>query len=248
MKVVLLFALIACVYGKCNVSPARWCDSVEIAKSCGVESACKAYFQGRVNAKPVNVTLYYESLCPFCREFISDQLYPTWKSFMSSGIMTVDIVPYGNAQEVEVSSGYYNYTCQHGPMECTGNFIENCILKEKKYVSNDYLPVIYCMEKADDPVAAAEKCVTDAKMDWKKIDTCAKGKEGNSLMHRSALITGALNPPHKYVPWIVINGVHTEAMQQEAQSDLAKVVCSTYTGVKPKECNQRNEKVCVRAR
>ena len=243
MKLLLLAVFVTCVYGSCRISPAHWCDSVEIARSCDVEEACHDYLQPQAKAMPVNVTLYYESLCPFCRQFISEQLYPTWKTFQSTGIMFVDIIPYGNAEEVEISTGYYNYTCQHGPSECTGNLIENCILKYQKYVTDAYLPIVYCMESANDPIAAAEKCVTQGMMDWKTIDTCSDGKEGNGLMHEAAMITGKLDPPHKYVPWITINGMHTESMQQEAQSNLAKVLCDTYTGEKPEECKHVHDNI-----
>lgn len=44
----------------------------------------------------VSVILYYESLCPDCREFITQQLFPTWT--MLQDIMAVTLVPYGNAK------------------------------------------------------------------------------------------------------------------------------------------------------
>lgn len=47
-------------------------------------------------ADPIEVGLYYESLCPGCRMFLTQELLPTW--VMLSDIMTVDLVPYGNAQ------------------------------------------------------------------------------------------------------------------------------------------------------
>ena len=244
MKLIILFvSLFVSVYARCKIPPRHWCDTLEIAQSCGVEVACKSFLLPQADAKPVNVTLYMESLCPDCINFMKEQFYPTWVKFKSTGIMHVDVIPYGNAHEVEISAGYYNYTCQHGPMECTGNLIENCILKYQKYDANAYMPILHCIESAKDPIAAAEKCVTDAMMDWTVIDTCARGKEGNALMHQAALITDALQPPHTYVPWVTFNGVHTEKMQQEAQKNMGKLLCDTYTGVKPSECHTKQGKL-----
>ena len=37
--------------------------------------------------------------------------------------------------------------------------------------------------------------------------TCAKGDQGNKYEHMMAVLTGQLNPPHQYVPWVTLNGV-----------------------------------------
>ena len=76
-----------------------------------------------------------------------------------------------------------------------------------------------------------------------------QGPLGNALLHKFALATEGLNPPHTYVPWIVIDGDSSEVtlcreiilnmllfrqliefstlqdMQARARDDLKKVIC-----------------------
>ena len=73
----------------------------------------------------VNFTLYYETLCPDCREFVSTQL---WSAFQSVGsIMNLTLVPYGNAKETyRQETKLWQFSCQHGSEECWGNLLHSC--------------------------------------------------------------------------------------------------------------------------
>ena len=187
-------------------------------------------------ANPVNVTLYYESLCGGCQYFIQHQYYPAFQNI--SSIMNVGLVPYGNAEEKK-KDGKWVFTCQHGKEECIGNLIETCAIHLYPNV-NDYFPFIHCIETSGKiPRKAAPSCAQKFKLDYSKIESCANGDLGNNLEHEMALKTEALDPDHTYVPWITINGVHTEKLQNQAEDNLIKLICKTYEGSpKPQACQE----------
>jgi hypothetical protein len=67
---------------------------------CQLLHACSASYKSKAPS-PIKIDLYYEGLCPGCREFISDQLWPTWNKLGAEDneIMEVGLFPYGNAHE-----------------------------------------------------------------------------------------------------------------------------------------------------
>lgn len=188
----------------------------------------------------VSLALYFESLCPDCQLFIRKQLYPTYLKV--GEILNLTLVPYGNAEERR-SGDKWVFECQHGPKECQGNLIETCAIALLKNISVSF-PFIHCFEenteKSEDPQPAeiAEKCAKSLGIDYSPIGTCVSDLQGNSLEHQMAVKTNALEPQHQYVPWVTLNGKHTEKLQREAEKNLLKLVCKYYTGPKPSACEQ----------
>ncbi|KAG7256455.1 hypothetical protein CRUP_008334 [Coryphaenoides rupestris] len=220
----------------CASSPSQWCSSVDAAIQCGVLKQClEANFtraHRHRDAQPVQLDLYYESLCPACRAFLTQMLFPTL--VMLPDILNVTLVPYGNAKE-RFDGNRYVFTCQHGEEECLGNMIETCLLN---LAGSSAFQVIYCMESSTDVVKSAESCLKLYKptLEWGKVMSCVSGDQGNKLMHQNALQTDALKPPHYFVPWVTINGEHTDDLQKKAMQGLLPLVCSLYQGTKPDAC------------
>ena len=64
---------------------------------CQVTEACRetVWFSATRDGAAVPLALYYETLCPDCKNFIQTQLWPAYQKVGS--IMNVTLVPYGNA-------------------------------------------------------------------------------------------------------------------------------------------------------
>jgi len=195
----------------------------------------------------VVVSLYYESLCPYCKSWISDELIPTYEKLQN--YMTVEFVPYGNAQQQE-DGDTWTFTCQHGPRECTGNIQQSCLLK---YVTDpdEFIYVIHCIEDSDIITSKdnIEKCLKDhSGATDETIDTiiqCAASEEGTQLHHEMGVVTDNLKPKHEYVPWVTFNHVHSENSDTEdCQFDLFRCLCRDYLPDVPECITYKKKNVC----
>ncbi|XP_040946699.1 gamma-interferon-responsive lysosomal thiol protein isoform X3 [Gossypium hirsutum] len=80
--------------------------------------------QSHIKPKKVHLSLYYESLCPYCRSFIVSQLVKVFNTDLLN-IINLRLVPWGNAQYVKPKK---TIICQHGEDECYLNTIHACAI------------------------------------------------------------------------------------------------------------------------
>jgi interferon gamma-inducible protein 30 len=185
------------------------------------------------NTDRVKFGLYYETLCPDCQGFVRNQMYPVFGQL--ADIIDLQLVPYGNARAKQVGD-HWEFTCQHGQDECEGNLIQTCSINVLKNMTVIF-PFISCMEMSDSlPSKSGPACAKKLGIDYSTIKSCADGPLGNQLEHEMAVLTGKLDPPHQFVPWVTLNGVHTDEIQHAAENNLKKLICDTYKGPKPDVC------------
>merc|ERR1711936_105733 len=186
----------------------------------------------------VKLSLYYESLCPYCKKFISEQLGPTFGQFEK--YLEVILNPSGNAHMKQDSeTGQYQFNCQHGPKECQGSIIEGCLINKM----SDMSPVatIACIESSDPSnPKTTQKCMQSTDVTsptFDEIQQCANGEEGNKIFAQLGKETSQLKPRHKYVPWIIFNdGTWDEDLQNEATINLPATLCRHFLRGVP-ECS-----------
>lgn len=194
--------------------------------------AITAFSWRPANGEALNLTLYYEGLCPDCHEFILGQLWPTFGKLEE--YLELDLVPFGNAH-MKVSNGTITFDCQHGPDECFVNEVQTCAVK---YVhpQRKLLDFVACMLRQDDPTQAGEPCARKVGMDWAVLDRCSRGPEGTQLLYEMGKRTREHQPPIEYVPYVEINGYHNETMQNMVEEDLFHFVCKLSEPSPPKVC------------
>lgn len=174
----------------------------------------------------VQVRFLMESLCVDCKRFMVEQLFPTY-GLLGDTVMDLKVFPFGNA---ELSASAKTVTCQHGLAECDANSFEQCAIHIYPYAPR-YLPFLFCLDTSlpmgysDDifPRSVFADCARRSALDFDSIAACHDNPEQSWRLQKQA--AKATPKEHSYVPWVMINGVHTF---DEEKDSLLHVVCKIY--------------------
>ncbi|XP_077560574.1 gamma-interferon-inducible lysosomal thiol reductase-like [Haemaphysalis longicornis] len=187
-----------------------------------------------VVGKNVNLTVYYEGLCPDCYDFMLHQLLPTYTKLEDH--INLDLLPFGKAH-MKVSNGTITFQCQHGPGECYVNKVQTCAVK---YVhpTRKLVTFVVCMFSQEHPVKAGPKCAQKAETDWGVLDRCSRGPEGIQLLSEMGKRTLGHKPDINFVPYVDVNGFHNETVQDLAMQDLFRLTCEFLEPQPPRVCKR----------
>ncbi|XP_062210933.1 gamma-interferon-responsive lysosomal thiol protein-like [Phragmites australis] len=176
----------------------------------------------------VGVALYYESLCPYSARFVVNYLAKVFEDGLLSAIDLM-LVPYGNARVATDGK----ISCQHGPYECLLNTVEACAIDAWPEL-NKHFGFIYCVEDlvVKHQYREWKSCFQKLGLDPKPVTECYKSEHGHNLELKYANQTDALEPPHRYVPWVVVDGKPL----LEDYENLEAYICKAYKGSPPKVC------------
>ncbi|XP_075636230.1 gamma-interferon-responsive lysosomal thiol protein [Castanea sativa] len=174
------------------------------------------------DSQKVSVGLYYESLCPYSANFIINYLDKLFETDLIS-IVDLKLVPWGNAK----LRGNNTFDCQHGPYECLLNTVEACAIDVWPDLS-EHFPFINCVETLvyEHKYPQWESCFEKLGLDPKPISDCYSSGHGKELELQYAAETNTLQPPHEYVPWVVVDG---EPLYEDYENFLS-YICKAYKG------------------
>ncbi|KAF4672902.1 Lysosomal thiol [Perkinsus chesapeaki] len=177
----------------------------------------------------VDVELYYESLCPFCQDFITEDLYCVMNQPDLEKHINLTFVPYGNADINETTK---TITCQHGEDECHFNFYEGCMIAKGGQDQLHTFRAVSALEGSEKLTddAAEHACKTFG-LNFDAITACRNSDQAYELQKRFAEMTeeARRNFTEQYVPWIVINGEHIDG------DDFANILCKALRE-HPRKC------------
>ncbi|CAH1394894.1 unnamed protein product [Nezara viridula] len=200
------------------------------------------------NVTPVEVTLYYETMCPSCRLFVPSQLLPAYtdtKFDYTSLISKLTLVPYGWVKVKNATS--HEYQCQHGQSECEGNRLHSCAIK---YIPDQLttLEYISCLDNLESEYLAFESSVypIDKCQDklpgglYSKIIDCYNSEEGWTLFQINGEKTTSFFTSPAYVPYVSYNNKRDDDLADSSIEDFKMTLCKVAGVVNWQDCSSWN--------
>ena len=174
--------------------------------------------------KVPQIDVFVESLCPDCMQFISGS-FKEFYQYKVPNLAEVNFITFGNAKEQwDETSKKWLFTCQHKENECYGNLIETCAINIMGRVES--YEVLICIEenvyKFEKNFNELVKHCVENDQTLEKIKTCVTSDMGNRWQHEMAQKT----TEHKWVPWVVVNGVHDEVVENKILNNMVDYLCS----------------------
>lgn len=80
----------------------------------------------------------------------------------------------------------------------------------------------------DNVLTVARDCSRTHSVDIDILVKCANSSLGNQLHYGSGVVTDQLIPTKNYVPWLVVDNIHTPKIQNDAEKDLVQFICNEY--------------------
>ncbi|KAJ1416262.1 Gamma interferon inducible lysosomal thiol reductase GILT [Sesbania bispinosa] len=160
--------------------------------------------------------------------FIVNHLVRLFQTGLIS-IVNLRMVPWGNAWIAPDAT----VICQHGDDECLLNTIEACAITIYPDVVLHFR-LVRCLERLTLERRHSEwvNCFQMTGLGTLPID-CYTSGNGKAIEQKYAKETAQLNPPHRFVPWVVVNN---QALQEDYQN-FVTYICRAYKGkLKPDAC------------
>ncbi|CAN8295201.1 unnamed protein product [Cochlearia groenlandica] len=175
------------------------------------------------SSEKVSLGLYYESLCPYCSSFIVNHLAKLFEDDLIS-IVDIHLSPWGNTK---LRPDNVTVVCQHGAFECLLDTVEACAIDAWPKLS-DHFPFINCVESLviEHEYEKWETCYEKLNLDSKPVADCLSSGHGDKLVLQYAAETNVLQPPHQYVPWVVVDG---QPLYEDYENFIS-YICKAYKG------------------
>ncbi|XP_054779845.1 gamma-interferon-responsive lysosomal thiol protein-like isoform X1 [Prosopis cineraria] len=203
-------------------------SSSSSSSSSSASSSSSSHGGDRLEAEKVTVSVYYETLCPYCAEFIVNHLVRIFQTGLIS-IVNLAMIPWGNAFITPDGS----FLCQHGEEECLLNTVEACTIKIYPDVMKHFR-FIHCVERVTLEKMQNQwvNCFQMSGLDSSPLD-CYSNGSGRLIEQIYANQTAQLDPPIRFVPWVVVDN-HS---LQEDYPNFLKYICAAFKGnPKPDAC------------